>query len=634
MLFRKSQLSALFFLLGLGLTLVFPPLGPDQPQSWLILIPVSGSLLALGASAWSWGSLFCPFLPLALAVPLGLASLAWMVQVIGLLGGLAYFPGPWMLAVLLAPVALRFLFSASEEKARFQTRPSGLWLFLAAPLFLAFASVATVPDPMPDPLWYHLTSARWWLDAGRIFFPADNVALFLTGSWDALYLWAGFLVGGPGEAGLIPMQILGQWIHFLFAGLGVCLLLYRFFRHAFPLLSGEARAFLTLFSLFSASQLHTLALAKNDWGAALFLLAGLVLWLEHRSLLCRLAAGLLLGLAFSSKLSVFFVAWPLFIWLAWHLGWRRFARELGAVALGLVAGMAPWLARNGMLAGAFFYPLFAELSPSWKNVQLYSGSGLSVENKGYLLKAFLHDSPFLWLFVPALPLAWVQRRKLSGEFLLLSLMVLSQAFFLLRVGAFGEIRLFGLGCLLLPSASIGCLLSVAALKLPAERILSLARNAALVVGIGAGLWLKVPFASLASWAAMPSPPELIRSHFGGTALAWMRLELPKEARIVSANEFRLYYLSERRVARMWDNPVLDQKLSSAQNVRDVVRALQEAGYGYLIFTRLEWDKLFQRRVHDLLEAALGRHREAVVFRTENSLVVKLDELGRLISDNE
>jgi hypothetical protein len=127
-----------------------------------------------------------------------------------------------------------------------------------------------------------------------------------------------------------------------------------------------------------------------------------------------------------------------------------------------------------------------------------------------------------------------------------------------------------------------------------------------------------------------APAEQIRAHFGGTVLAWIRLNLPAGVRIASANEFRLYYLSDRKVYRIWDDPELDRALHAARGIRAIVQALRTQQIDYLIFTRADWDNLFAKETLDELERAWASHREAIAFGNENSKLIDLNKLLALL----
>lgn len=550
------------------------------------------------------------FLP---AFASGLAIFIFSAEVLGLAGGLGFFPRAGF--TFLVPIFLAIHFWAPLPRFRFPRLGGEPWLLLAATVIaLLFFSLTWIPDSMPDPLWYHLTAARWWTEAARFGSGQQNIALFQAGAWDALLLWGNFLLGSAGEGGMVPIQLFGQWIHFG-AALGSGFFLYRLSRHFFSL-GPESRAALTLTAMLGISQLNTIALAKNDWGAIFFLLASLCVWRENAKKSGALQAGVFFGLAFSTKSPVAFL-------VLLFLGRPR--RDYFYFALGGAAAALPWLVRNYLGTGDPFFPALQSFfpgiaGPSWKKFAFYEGSALSW--KTHLAKDILLDS----LFVPAAFVAFLFSSYLpAAQKWFTRATVLGALVFFAKVGPKAEYRLFGAGALLLIACGAGALLFLAE-KLP-SRAQRTARAVLVLLALVFPSWLShFPWKAPLDAMAQPLPAVQIRTHFGGSALAWIRLNLPREKKIASANEFRLYYLSSFRAFRIWDNPGLDRALYEAKDASELVSALRREGVDYLIFTRADWDIMFRKEALDALESVWALHRETIVFGNENAKVIDVNAL--------
>lgn len=636
---NKCYLLGLAAALSLGSRLAEMPAGPDAPIGWAAIAGAFLLFLGFALSAFLWGSVITRFLAPderggAVSVVTGLGFYALVGELLALAGWIGFFPAPPMLLVLGASA---LVFSFEPPLAG---RASGIhraWLTLLVPAvgisFFLFAR-SWIPDAMPDPLWYHLTGARAWSAAGGYDLSGGNAAFFQAGAWDALFFWGNFFLGSPGEGGLIPVQFFGQWLHLL-AGLLSGWVLFRLLSSFFPRLSAEGRAATAIAAVLGSAQLATITLAKNDWGATLFLFTGALVLFGGKGAKRALLGGIFLGLAFSTKASVAFAGIPLAVLLAWH---RRPAKEFWAgCLLGAVSAAFPWMLRNYVSLGDPFFPalqsLFpARVGPSWQRFSLYY-EGARLSWKSYLWRDLLGDSPYAVLAPALLTSALLPRirRAFPAEFLCCALTSGIAAFFLLKSGAKAEYRLFGAGCLLLIAAGTGFLLTLV------ERSpLALARRSyvALVVVLGAlGFSLAsgvFPADAPLRALAQDMPAAQIRSHFGGTALAWIRLSLPAGKKIASANEYRLYYLAGLGVFRIWDIPALDARLYQARSGRKIVAALREDGIDYLIFSRMDWDQLFRKEVLDALEAMAHKHPSALAFMNEETMVIDLSRLQREI----
>jgi hypothetical protein len=596
-------------------------------------------VLAAGTSIYCLGTLLSRYLlaraeDFLIDFALGIAAACWILQWLGLAGGLGYLPHPATLVLFTAPV-LAYLFTRPARAAGVLTLGKE-WALPAGMMFLSYFALTWTLDSMPDPLYYHLTAARLWVEAGRAYLPPNNVSVLLSGAWDSLYVYAASLLGGPQGGGLIAQQLAGQWMQFLLAGVGTVACLARFWRFVFPRLGSGPRVLLALVACVTASQLSTVYLAKNDWGANLFSLLGVLLFLEGKSLRDIFAAGFFAALALTTKISAGFALGPLLLFAV--LIRKASFRAWWAYAAGFVAAVAPYCYRNYRWTEDLYYPLFrgkmAERlkSPSW-DIDLFTGHGFSLAGKEFLARQFLLESLFWPLTVIAAFFFFWRRSRNRASALSLLMTVAALAYFL-KVGIRAEVRIFGLGNLLLAGLGLGCLLQwlVDNRWWPGGSWRGAANGFAL--WLMAALYVQFPFFAPRIALAQASPPEEIRTHFGGNVLAWVRLNLPEGKTVASANENRLYYLSTRRPFRIWDSPALDRALYEAKTLLEAVSAIRNAGVDYLIFTRMDWDVSFRRAVHDFLDRALARHPEVVTYGTRNSVLIDLSRLeDRLRAQN-
>lgn len=624
----SSHLFFFFLLLG---GILYRPVGPDQEQSWVAISGAFALFLAFACAIDCAGSLLWRGLrqpaDRLFSFTLGVGAYAFLLLLFGLFGWIGYFPHPLLTSLILLPPILQLVLSRKEPWLTSFSVPN-IFFFV---LFLVLFSLSWIPNSMPDPLWYHLTSARWWMDEGKIFFPQETVTFFWTGTWDQLYVWAAFFVGVEGDGGLIAQQIFGQWIHFFFAGITLACALCRFYQWAFPRLSFVESQFVTLVSLLSVSQLSTLTIAKNDWGASLFALVGALLLAETRQRegkRTRISfAGFFLGLAFASKMTCLFAAIPLYLFIAWRKEEPLSFREAFYFFFGFFCAALPHFLRNYLSSGNPIFPSLGSLfptefySPSFAKIIAYEGAGFFVRGKGYLLKNSLLDSPLIALSLPLLLPALFLWRRFRAEALFLTLMISGAVIFFLKVGILAEFRFFGLGCFLLSGAAlIWCLAWAKERRILPNRYAFLTGGLILV---GLLYWVKLPiFAPFDVWRTA-SPPEVIRKHFGGTALAWVRLNLPPSSRIASTNEAKLFYLSSYRAFRIFEFAPLDRALYQAASIEDVLRAFEQHRIEYLIHSRMDWDVLYREEILDWIEAGLVKAPKAILFKNENSSVIHI-----------
>jgi hypothetical protein len=333
-----------------------------------------------------WRSALSPFsgrARLTLQLGLGMASLTYLVLILGALRGY-HSVLAWGLAVVALPFGIPALISGLRDALpRTPRGPGGLALaaFVAALLGLA-ALRGLAPPTAWDSLVYHLTGPKLYLEAGSLQHGLDLPYLGFPQAGSMLFTW-GMLLSG---------DRLAQWVHLLFAVLTLSLLPQALGRLA------PGRSWLAAALLIGVPTASLLAgVAYVEWMVMFAGLASFVL-LSHRTVADRspsvagpkgglradwidrrmvVAAGFAAAMALNSKYTA--------VWLVVGLAAAVFQRSrtrstvlfLGSVG----AFLMPFLLKNLLLTGNPVYPFFLP-GEFWDSHRAFwysrPGSGLSV----------------------------------------------------------------------------------------------------------------------------------------------------------------------------------------------------------------------------------------------------------------
>jgi len=366
---------------------------PATPQqliamgSWLRTLAGLVATLSLAmALGRLWGgalSAFAGRARLTLQLGLGMASLTYLVLILGALG--AYHPVlAWGLAVVALPFGLPALIRGLRDALpRAPRELAGLALsaFVAGLLGLA-ALRGLAPPTAWDSLVYHLTGPKLYLEGGSLQHALDLPYLGFPQAGSMLFTWGMLLAGDR----------LAQWFHLLFAVFTLSLLPQALGRLA------SGRSWLAAALLIGVPTAYLLAgVAYVEWMVMFAGLAGFVL-LTHRPVADRspimpapeggLQAGLLdrrmvvaAGFAAALALNSKYTAVWLVIGLAAVVFQRSRARStvlfLGSVGVFLM----PFLLKNLVLTGNPVYP-FVFPGEFWDAHRAFwysrPGSGLSL----------------------------------------------------------------------------------------------------------------------------------------------------------------------------------------------------------------------------------------------------------------
>ena len=581
-----------------------------------------------GAEAW------------ALATGLGsllAACWAYVVLIAGLNGtvssSLFLFGGVLSFAILPSPPPL----------PRARRHATLLTALLASYCGLRFVQ-STHLSRHGDPLYYHLVAPVLWLRSGAIAFDPQHPLNFQASLWEYLYLWPAQFFLGKGEVGLPAIQIFAQWTHltlgWLAIGLAVIALLQRLrFPPAVALIGGFA-------ALATSSLWRNGVLAKNDCGAAAWLMCGAVLLSgERRSTRRNVAAGVFLGAAFVAKYTIAFTLLPLLLcWLVYQfLDSRKTVPSAAApVLLGVLLAATPLLARNLRGTGSAIYPLEFGATPltalSDSQREIIHGMAPSVPDdhvawrverlgdlahEGTLAIVALAIPLFLvrGLFAPARSFAF--RRRC----LLLFSVALGSLFCFLVVARPGtQFRLLGPGLVLLNVS--GTLVSLLVLRFLSRRVRAfrLLPSGLVVLGAVVATSRLAPEAVLDRIRDLPLQRALLE-HSAGDAKLWIATNVPRSARIVTTGDNEIYYMLGHDVSAATDDLSLDRlwrrEVSAAASEVRILEAFRTRGFEYLLDTRFPWElSALSRRLGPILDL----HPEWMAFQGKDSRLVDLSRV--------
>lgn len=577
----------------------------------------------------------------AWAVTLGLGSLfaagwAYLTVVAGI-------HGPMSSSAFLLGGVLCFAMLPSAPPVPRARRHAVLTALLASYCGLRFVQ-STHLSRHGDPLYYHLVAPVLWLRSGTVAFDPQHPLNFQASLWEYLYLWPVRLFLGKGEVGLPAIQIFAQWTHLTLGwvaiGLAVIALLQRLrFPPAVALIGGFA-------ALATSSLWRNGVLAKNDCGAAAWLLCGAVLLSgERRSTRRNVAAGVFLGAAFVAKYTVAFTLLPLLLgWLVYQFldAPKRVPSAAASVLLGVLLAATPLLARNLRGSGSAIYPLAFGATPlttlSDSQREIIHGMAPSVPDdhvawrverlgdlahEGTLAIVALAIPLFLvrGLFAPARSFAFRRRCLLLFFVALGSLLCF---FVVARPGT--QFRLLGPGLVLLNVS--GTLVSLLVLRFLSRRVRAfrLLPSGLVVLGAVVATSRLAPEAVLDRIRDLPLQRALLE-HSAGDAKLWIATNVPRSARIVTTGDNEIYYMLGHDVSAATDDLSLDrlwrQEVSAAASEVQILGAFRARGFDYLLDTRFPWElSALSRRLGPILDL----HPEWMAFQGKDSRLVDLSRV--------
>lgn len=495
------------------------------------------------------------------AVAFSLASTRSLSLVSGWVYGLLFYPG--------LVVSLPFV----RDLARATWNRRRLALFVFSIVFFVRALSAALPLQHGDPLLYHLLGPRLWAEHGGFYMDVDLPNALLASTWECLYVWPEvFFLRGTPLYGLVEAQIFSQWIHLFFAWGGSALLVMRLFR-------GSVReAWLPLIglaALFVSGLQWTAPLAKNDAGIAFWSLGAIVFFTESLRESGRWKAalsGVFAGLALAGKITALFTLAPVLGLLLLALGRGRgpawIAKSAALWALGFALGAFPAYARNYLLSGNPFFPLFPKVFPShwisrsWEAhfAQVHPSSPLHSLGRLFTRLPDLFRETY-WVAGALLLLAiYATRRYRQGlgrlarpEIIaLVAGAFASYAIFSLTQAPEIELRYLAAALMLLAAAGVALVLWYAE-RLGQEPFRRLAAGAVLVIVLATS---RLPLHIIRKIWHEPLGVAYVKTHSAGEAKAWVRAQ-GRNHFTVLAGDNETYYLTPSGVAVLTERPDFD-----------------------------------------------------------------------------
>lgn len=638
----KAKLFPILYLLSLvsSTFLTFQLPGPDNEHS---ILDIASSLLMFGLwtiSLYCFGRVIVHKLGISKSPQvfsfffgsLGMAVAGYLFSFLGLLD--EKFRGLYILFLAVGPLLFQ-IYRLPNPIGNIRT--SALSCIVLSVLFLPRLVMTFLPASFWDALWYHLPiSQSWWMN-GSYKLPLDSIAQLCGGHWDSLYLWPHLLLGSKDGGGQVLIQLFAQWQHLFLGFLGS---VFVFTQIARVLFGKKYALLLASTATLSVVLLSFASIAKNDWGIIFWWGALLLFFLRHRSLTLQslLILGIGIGWTLSSKWSgLFFLAafLPTIFLLAKNLSPKN-ASILGVF---LVFGALPIMIRNYWTVGNPIFPLGIQIlpetmvGPTWRAALLKLVAQPEItffaQVQEKIRALYLHNQLiFLWVL---LPVEWILLHKsMRAKWLrLIAFFPLILFFFATPRGS--EPRHLGALLMLTNLLGLGMLLNLLKFQIKESLLKPSTYTLCLIAIIVIGtIW---DWASIKSFSL--SRPELeIRKHISGTSLAWIRLNVPKEEKIVSISEGRLYYLGgTHKIVRVWDSPDLDQKIVNAGNLLERVRILRDEGFSYMIHGATVIDEFFNLAIVNEFKSAAARNPEVLVHRSNLSGVIDLVKLERVLASS-
>lgn len=631
---------------------------PDQNLSATKIIGCFLTFLFWALSVVVWGNLFCRLLKIdegpqpVLALALGTLGASVVALALGYLGLLGY-RFQWLMNLLL--LTGHFLTYYGYSKGWLALPPGAearVWRFrrleFADLVFMVIAAavvsslaLGALPLGGSDELRYHLVGPRLWSEAGRIYLPPSVPLVMQCSYWENLFLWGDALLTGPLPFGLIEGQLFGQWTHALLGYGGVALALYALLSRVTR--DRSWRALAVLMALCVPSMLFSARVAKNDWGASLWLISGLVVLFNATTVTRERAGsravlgGVLVGAAIATKFTAAFAALGLlFAWGWWVRGQQNRGMRVRA-ALGVALGLLPILARNAYETGNPFFPAFNDLfqspwlGPNWQwHQNLYEIRGVETSLKawGEKLASFWHEVPIVSALL-VLPIFWWRGRRPRPLVVLACGTVLGFLFFAAKMGlGFGDAtRLFGPGLLLAAAvATLVVQLLCDELRPALKRfvvplvVTSMAVFTIWYAQIPWGVWVDL-FND-----RIPTSTVMIRGfHIGGFAKGMVRTRFDPNTVIFSTGDNQIYYLLQANVAVIPEQPELDRRTAGVFDRLALLNTLRDMGGHYLIDSR-HWNSHYWSRFAGIFGKLTFEHPEAIIVATASSDIFDLERL--------
>jgi hypothetical protein len=486
---------------------------------------------------------------------------------------------------------------------KFFRRPSYEYLVFIFPLVYA-----VLPPSFYDTLAYHLGIPNLYLQNGGFI---ETPQLFYANAF--IY----------NEIAMIPAIFAGEVVPRLFHYLMGVILILAAIDFGVEYFKISKRYLLLLAIVSMPMSVFLLTMVKNDLPSALFILAAILLYKKNRPYLSGVFWGFSIGIKYTNAVPMlfFFLLYYISLVRDKRRGKPRSLSPTGllkqVVVIGLISAalLLPAAAKNYNYTGNPVFPFFQNLFEN--KIQFWDDSRVELlKNDARKLFYSLKDvvkfplsisfeelgsggvvGPLFLMFLPFL---LVKREKR----LLLLLMALLTIF----TGAFLKLstRVWYIAFIFLSIYVVAAYESISH-ALP-RRILTVL----FFVIVGFNLMTSYGLQEFLYRSFTLNAGQVDTEQYKGSvfpaykAFAYANRNLPPDVRVLVVGEGRSYYLKRPyRVASGYDYCILRKYLGKSSDMNGFLRALQTDGIGYIIFNRLEFQRL-QEQYHRMPEAELKR----------------------------
>ncbi len=560
------------------------------------------------------------------------SSLAALLGLFGLIGSASVWLF-YVVAIFIAFVADRSCPPPMSKQNHSLLKELNLSKVVLSALLMAFGIFAFFPNVAnPDPLYYHMRAPLLWYLNGKIYFDQGNPLLFLTGLWESFYLFAMHILPAKRGMGLIEYQLLFQLLHFCAGGMVAISLLQKFSERIFGL-HRDYYLWCMILLLCCLPFNETISLAKNDWGVLALSLACFLLlhsYLNNQKRAYLFLAGAFAGATLVSKPSHFLITF-LFS-LALIVAHRKKLKHsllipVSLLVLGGLVGLAPIVARNLIYVGTPLFPFgnYQLLSPS---DQLYFALFISSPGK-LTLNEYWNFALDLLFLLPPVPLLFLHLNPNRRKEFILFLPLLATFLYFWQfyhptlnwrlVGAFFPIAIF------LIAVSLRQYLEPLHRSLPfiALGLLSILTFFSSSPSLGSSY-----STYLGRISRLDNPSLMIRKHFAGDAMAWLRMKEEEPKSIYFSGNNALYYLYDMDVKEAESDYVVGNILHPLESGEERIRALADMGAKFFVET---YATTRMPATAILLRPIISRCPGCVVFAGKGSRIASIPDLLSFIS---
>lgn len=598
-----------------------------------IIIEISSAFLVL-LSYLSLGKLFLnqiniTKISLEIQLLTGAALYAFGVSLFGLIGGIGIFTG-----VMLVPSLLLFLIQGLRRKMQIELEVPSIWLgsFLGLNFLLVL-----YPSAYFDPLNYHLFGIVEWLKLDQLIHLKSAIQLMHTSFADYTYFPIGLIHGTNSIEQLLKLQVSAQIVTY---GLGVCsfsLVLQRLLKMK---LSHIWVSFIIIAMIARASLHHKGLMAKNDWIALSWFVAGLSLFYEKKDFEYRerVLGSFLLGMSVGSKFT--YIPAVLIGIFALLPSKKLKIRELVLLAIICIAASLPYFFRNMLWTGNPIFPMgtrvfsTAFLGPSWIEGLNFFDMKLNEFNWELLLnkahRIFTYE-PITWFFL-IIPFFY---KKMKRDIFLTWLGVAGfLMLFIFVVGTHSEIRHFGPVALAINGFGAYSLwLCCQQMKLAERWQYTLCAGFFLVM-----LWnmtsldqLNPVPSAVREGVFLPRYQSLINEKRGLVLAPALPEILPPDSKLALLDDTPPYYFSNFSIIRLWDDPEIDHDLNGCEeDLKCMLTQLDKWKITHLIDSETMFDPYYRPLVQFAIRDAVHRYPEIVSFKKNGENLISIKKLNDII----